>query len=52
VFGQFQEIPEYPNTAIGRTFLGDPSVVMLEGNKNQVVAGALRGDGTVRVLNQ
>jgi len=52
VFGHFQNVTDYPNTTIGRTALGDPSVVMLEGNKNQVVAWARRGDGQVHVLNQ
>jgi len=45
-------VTNYPNTTIGRTALGDPSVVMLEGNKNQVVAWARREDGQVHVLNQ
>lgn len=52
VFGHFTNVTDYPNTTIGRTALGDPNVVMLEGNKNQVVAWARRGDGQVHVLNQ
>lgn len=52
VFGHFQNVTDYPNTTIGRTALGDPSVVMLEGNKNQVVAWARRSDDQVHVLNQ
>jgi uncharacterized surface protein with fasciclin (FAS1) repeats len=52
VFGHFQNVTDYPNTTIGRTALGDSSVVMLEGNKNQVVAWARRGDDQVHVLNQ
>jgi len=52
VFGHFQNVTDYPNTTIGRTALGDPSVVMLEGGKNQVVAWARRSDGQVHVLNQ
>jgi uncharacterized surface protein with fasciclin (FAS1) repeats len=52
VFGHFKNVTDYPNTTIGRTALGDPSVVMLEGNKNQVVAWARRSDGLVHVLNQ
>lgn len=52
VFGHFNNVTNYPNTTIGRTALGDPSVVMLEGNKNQVVAWARREDGQVHVLNQ
>jgi hypothetical protein len=52
VFGHFQNVTDYPNTTIGRTALGDPSVVMLEGGKNQVVAWARRSDSQVHVLNQ
>lgn len=52
VFGHFSNVTNYPNTTIGRTALGDPNVVMLEGNKNQVVAWARREDGQVHVLNQ
>lgn len=52
VFGHFSNVTNYPNTTIGRTALGDPSVVMLEGNKDQVVAWAKREDGLVHVLNQ
>lgn len=52
VFGHFNKVADYPNTTIGRTALGDPSVVMLEGNKDQVVAWARRQDGKVHVLNQ
>ncbi|KAI0638779.1 hypothetical protein C8Q77DRAFT_1151809 [Trametes polyzona] len=42
----------YPNTTLGRTLLNDPTYVQLEGNKSQVVAWAVRGDGKVHVLNQ
>jgi len=52
VFGHFKNVTDYPNTTIGRTALGNSSVVMLEGNKNQVVAWARRSDGQVHVLNQ
>ncbi|KAF9779813.1 FAS1 domain-containing protein [Thelephora terrestris] len=52
VFGHFNNVTVYPNTTIGRTALGDPAVVMLEGNKDQVVAWAKRDDGQVHVLNQ
>jgi len=52
VFGHFKNVTDYPNTTIGRTTLGDSSVVMLEGNKDQVVAWARRSDGQVHVLNQ
>lgn len=52
VFGHFTNVTDYPNTTIGRTALGDPNVVMLEGNKDQVVAWAKREDGQVHVLNQ
>jgi uncharacterized surface protein with fasciclin (FAS1) repeats len=52
VFGHFNNVTDYPNTTIGRTALGDPSVVLLEGNKDQVVAWARRADGQVHVLNQ
>lgn len=52
VFGHFNNVADYPNATIGRTALGDPSVVMLEGNKDQVVAWARRQDGKVHVLNQ
>jgi uncharacterized surface protein with fasciclin (FAS1) repeats len=52
VFGHFLSVTDYPNTTIGRTVLGDPSVVMLEGNRDQVVAWARRSDGLVHVLNQ
>lgn len=52
VFGHFNNVTDYPNTTIGRTALGDPNVVLLEGNKNQVVAWARREDGQVHVLNQ
>jgi len=51
-FGHFPNVTDYPNTTIGRTALGDPSVVMLEGNKDQVLAWAKRGDDQVHVLNQ
>lgn len=52
VFGHFNNVTDYPNTTIGRSALGNTSVVMLEGNKNQVVAWARRNDGQVHVLNQ
>jgi len=52
VSGHFSNVTNYPNTTIGRTALADHSVVMLEGNKSQVVAWARRGDGQVHVLNQ
>jgi uncharacterized surface protein with fasciclin (FAS1) repeats len=52
VFGRFNNVTDYPNTTIGRTALGDPNIVMLEGNKDQVVAWARREDGQVHVLNQ
>ena len=52
VFGHFHSASDYPNTTIGRTALGDPSFVTLEGNKNQVLAWARREDGQVHVLNQ
>ncbi|KAF9643665.1 FAS1 domain-containing protein [Thelephora ganbajun] len=52
VFGHFPNVTDYPNTTIGRTSLEDSSVVMLEGNKSQVVAWARREDGQVHVLNQ
>jgi len=52
VFGRFNNVTDYPNTTIGRTALGDPNLVMLEGSKDQVVAWARREDGQVHVLNQ
>jgi uncharacterized surface protein with fasciclin (FAS1) repeats len=52
VSGHFSNVTDYPNTTIGRTALADSSVVMLEGNKSQVVAWARREDGQVHVLNQ
>jgi len=52
VFGHFLGVTDYPNTTIGRTALGNPSVVMLEGGKDQVVVWARRSDGLVHVLNQ
>jgi uncharacterized surface protein with fasciclin (FAS1) repeats len=52
VFGRFNNVTNYPNTTIGRTALSDPNLVLLEGNKDQVVAWARRDDGQVHVLNQ
>ena len=52
VFGHFEKVADYPNTTICRTALGDSSVVMLEGGKNQVSAWTRRGDGQIHILNQ
>jgi uncharacterized surface protein with fasciclin (FAS1) repeats len=42
----------YPNVTIGRSLLNESSLVMLEGNKSQVVVWSTREDQQVHVLNQ
>jgi len=43
----------YPNDTIGRTLLDSSNIVMLEGNKSQVVAWTrLNETGNVTLLNQ
>jgi hypothetical protein len=42
-----------PNITIARTFLSDPALVQLEGNKTQAIAFAVDPDlGATRILNQ
>ncbi|EGN94291.1 hypothetical protein SERLA73DRAFT_188091 [Serpula lacrymans var. lacrymans S7.3] len=53
VSGNFtNETASYPNVTIGRTLLNDSSLVMLEGNKSQVLSWTKLGNGTTAVLNQ
>jgi uncharacterized surface protein with fasciclin (FAS1) repeats len=43
---------KFPNTTIGRTFLSDSKLVMLEGGKSQVVAWSTYPDNATYVMNQ
>lgn len=54
VSGSFNnETQTYPNTTIGRTTLNASSLVMLEGNKSQVLAWSKwSSDDKVHILNQ
>jgi uncharacterized surface protein with fasciclin (FAS1) repeats len=45
-------IVDFPATTIGRTYLNASDMVMLEGNKSQVVAWSKFNDSNVYVLNQ
>jgi hypothetical protein len=47
------ETANFPNTTIGRTYLNASSLVMLEGNKSQVLAWSHYGsDNTTHIMNQ
>jgi hypothetical protein len=54
VSGEFgNEVANFPNTTIGRTYLSAPDRVMLEGNKSQVLAWShYSSDNATHILNQ